>query len=77
MSLNPALRVSSGGILDVLVAGKEFQRVDFIQRHEGIRRIVRDGRRAENSIPNTPTPGASRLERPGKDVAVMALLTFE
>src|SRR5258708_16472254 len=30
---------------DVLVAGKEFQGVELVERHEGIRFIVRDGRR--------------------------------
>ena len=33
------------GILDVHVAGKEFERIELVQRHERISRIVRDGRR--------------------------------
>ena len=38
-----AERSTGIGVLDMLVAGKELERLQLVQRHEGIRRIVRDG----------------------------------
>ena len=56
-------RRSSGvdwiGILDVHVAGKEFERIELVQRHEGIRSYCPRWSPPENSMRNTPTPEAA------------------